>query len=384
MKRTVLVSALVAVPVVLLVVLIARSTYWVDVPVPMPLGGEAATNPFYATQRVAEALGARTSRDRVLTIPATDSVIVLSSWQWSLGSERQRALEQWVEAGGRLVVDEFLADTEGEFEKWSGISRSFSDDYDKDYEPCRSFDEEPAPAAPESRTRVLCGHGPWSHLTSSKKPIWLLRDVTGIQAVRVAIGRGHVTMTNGTPFRERDLFDGEHAWLFVTATELRAGDDMHFLSEDDHSSLATLTWRYGAPLVLLALLLIVFVLWRTGARFGPLAAPQELARRSLAEQIVGSGRFVLQHDGEEALHAATLRALEEAAARRMRHYSRLAANERADAIAAWTGLDRGAISAAMYHQRLRDSRELRRTVALLETARRHILVEHPRALHGRL
>ena len=112
-------------------------------------------------------------------------------------------------------------------------------------------------------------------------------------------------------------------------------------------------------------------------------APEERARRSLAEQIRGSGRFVMQHDGEEALHAATLRALEEAAARRMRSYARLPPQDKAIAIAAWTGLDRDAISAAMYHQRLRDSRELRRTVALLETARRHILVEHPRALHGR-
>jgi len=43
---------------------IARHTYWDDLKVPMPPKGEALVNPFYATQRFAGTLGARTSRWR--------------------------------------------------------------------------------------------------------------------------------------------------------------------------------------------------------------------------------------------------------------------------------------------------------------------------------
>ena len=50
----------------LLVTWIASNTYWAEVTMPMPPKGEALTNPFYAAQRFAEALGARTSWDRQL------------------------------------------------------------------------------------------------------------------------------------------------------------------------------------------------------------------------------------------------------------------------------------------------------------------------------
>jgi hypothetical protein len=87
-----------------LVYWIGSNTEWVDVTVPMPPTGEAAENPFYAAGRFADALGARSIRDRQLTVPGRDAVIVLSAWHWDLTESRRYALERWVESGGRLVV----------------------------------------------------------------------------------------------------------------------------------------------------------------------------------------------------------------------------------------------------------------------------------------
>src|SRR5690348_7822848 len=42
---------------------IGRNTYWDELKIPMPPKGEALVNPFYAAQRFAEALGARTTWD---------------------------------------------------------------------------------------------------------------------------------------------------------------------------------------------------------------------------------------------------------------------------------------------------------------------------------
>ena len=97
---------------------------------------------------------------------------------------------------------------------------------------------------------------------------------------------------------------------------MRRGDDVHFLSEDTHPSLLALLWRYGAPVVMLTLTLVALVLWRGGVRFGPLAAAADAARRSLVEQIRGTGQFILRHGGGHSLHAASVRALDEAAKRR--------------------------------------------------------------------
>ena len=108
----------------LLVYWVATNTEWTEVKIPLPPKGEAATNPFYAAQRFAEALGARTSWDRQLAVPATDAVIVVSAWHWDLTERRRYSLERWVESGGRLVVTGRLAGGEDEFERWSGITRT--------------------------------------------------------------------------------------------------------------------------------------------------------------------------------------------------------------------------------------------------------------------
>ena len=130
--------------------------------------------------------------------------------------------------------------------------------------------------------------------------------------MRVTVGRGLVTVINGTPFQFSQLLAGDHGWLFVAATELRPADEVHFLTENDHPSLLTLMWRYGAPAIVLALVAIGLALWRTSTRFGPLAEPQSTARRSLAEQIRGTGQFALRHGDGESLHEAAVRALTEA------------------------------------------------------------------------
>ena len=145
----------VGVLVLVLVVLVARNTEWVDVQMPMPPKGEALTNPMYAAQRFAEALGARATRDQAFAVPGRDAVIVLSDWHWSLVRARRDALKHWVESGGRLVVDSLLVATDQDFEQWSGIRRKFSTTEYQTWraggQNCRTFDE----AAGEPRTLAL-------------------------------------------------------------------------------------------------------------------------------------------------------------------------------------------------------------------------------------
>jgi hypothetical protein len=125
------------------------------------------------------------------------------------------------------------------------------------------------------------------------------------------------------------------------------------------------------------------VLWGGGVWFGPLAAMPDPARRSLAEQICGTGQFALRNGSGDSLHAASVRALDEAAQRRIPTYAQLSADERAAALARLTGFDRNALVAAVHHAGVRRSHELRNRIALLEAARRRTLIEHTRFLHGR-
>ena len=80
---------------------IAGNTEWGEVAIPTPLRGDAATNPFYAAQKLVETLGATSERRESLGDTQSDAVVVLSTWvgtsitrdeqSWSAGSRRAAA-----------------------------------------------------------------------------------------------------------------------------------------------------------------------------------------------------------------------------------------------------------------------------------------------------
>lgn len=378
MTRGRLFGALLTAAVVAMMVFIASNTTWEDVPVPTPPKGEAVTNPFYAAQRFAEALGSRARRERTLALPSTDAVMVLSTWHWDLSSERQAAITQWVEAGGRLVVDSTLTGDLETFEAWSGIMQDFNEtaweahenlDDHEDHDRCTPVQET---VPPGGGTFVVCGLD-FSFLRTTGVATWALHDDNGDQAIRTTVGRGSVTVINAVPFTWRSLLEGDHGRLFAAATQLRASDEIVFLTEHDHPSLLALLWQYGGPAVALSGLVMVLLLWRGAVRFGPLLAIPEPRRRSMAEQIRGSGRFALDQGDAGALHAASVRALTEAARRKIPAYARLSRPQRATALGKATGLDGEALVAAIDSVSKRRAAELPATLGLLETARRQLL-----------
>ena len=104
-----------------IVIWVARNTYWTELKVPMPLKGEAATNPFYVIQRFSQELGAQAQWKRGLELPRPDGIVFISAWNWDLTADRRERIEHWVESGGRLVVDGSLISTSDSFEQWSGL-----------------------------------------------------------------------------------------------------------------------------------------------------------------------------------------------------------------------------------------------------------------------
>jgi hypothetical protein len=403
--------------VILFVVWIARNTYWEETSVPLPPKGEAATNSTYAAQKFTVALGGRALKDRMFATPGAGEVLVLTDWNWNLSSVRRQQVERWVESGGRLVVDRSVVSGSDDFERWSGIrhlerkirtgvmlrsdeEQSDEEDADADEEDGEATEEDDEAAeedeAPselsgffqrmcstlteegkDARTTYsVCSLDLSRSLASDRRIEWALRDKSGIQVLRVNKGRGSITAINGWPFRFRDFFEGEHALLFTAATQFRRGDVVHFLSEQDARSLLALTWLYGAPVVALGLGLIALALWRGSVRFGPLVAPEQSARRSLAEQILGTGHFAVRFGGGQALHAAAVRALGEAARRRVRGYENLSSEDRSAAVARLSGFEPDKLAAAINFTGARRSHELRAVIALLEAARRRLLVDN--------
>jgi len=397
MTRSLIIKLLLLVAAGMLAVWVARNTYWDEATVPLPPRGEAARNPFYAAQRLAEELGARTSWERYLATPPTGSTLVVSYWHWDLVAGRRERLERWVEAGGHLVVDTSFVGGEEAFAEWSGIAHTdlreqsagqgenpLSGARRPRRERCQNMVVlgDGTSSTPSGSAQLkLCDFPAQDVLTTTRRVAWGVRDEQGHQAVRVNVGKGTVTVINATPFLERQLFEGDHAALFAAATQLSRASEIRFVSENEHSSLLSLMWMFGAPAVALALVLIALALWRGSVRFGPLTAEPERARRSLAEQIRGTGQFVLRVGKGKALHAAAVRALGEAALRRVASYTSLPAEERIAVLEKLTGLSAEELRSAIHYSGSRRTHDLRNALALIESARRRILIER-RSMHG--
>jgi hypothetical protein len=366
-----------------LIAWVASNTYWTSVKVPLPPKGEAATNPFYIREKFAQALGARTHWARDLSLPPTSGVVYISMLDWDLLPQRRKRFEQWVESGGRLVIDSTLITSTDALETWMGVGHQSRVEPKKKpklnpEDICLPYDEDGT-----KDSYLVCEMVSNIAIVPHRKLEWGLRDQeSNLEGARVRVGRGSVTVLTGSPFTGRSLFSGDNGRLFVATTQLRRGDVIYFFSESDQASLLELAVRFGWPVLCLIGVALALAIWRGSIRFGPLAPPTETARRSLAEQIRGTGQFTMRIGSAGALHAATARALNEAAARYINAYEVLSGADRMQALATATGYEASSLAAALHYCGSGRSEHLRADLELLEAARRRILLENMRRKHG--
>jgi hypothetical protein len=375
--------ALLGLVVVALLVWVARNTYWTSIKVPLPPKGEAASNPFYIQEKFAQALGARTRWSRDFSLPPANGIAYVSMLDWDLLPQRRDRFEHWVQSGGRLIIDSSLIRSTSALETWSGIgSKSRLEPKPKprfaEASRCVTFDDNGS-----ADTYLVCEFLSDIAFDPHRKLEWGLRDQEhNLEIARVRVGRGTVTFIAGAPFSGRSLFSGDNGRLFVAVTQLRRGDVIHFLTESQQPTLLELALRSGWPVLSLIITALALGIWRGSTRFGPMAPPTETARRSLAEQIRGTGQFTMRIGSAGALHAATARALNEAAARYLSAYEALPGAERMQALATATGYEASSLAAALHFSGSGRSEHLRADLELLEAARRRILLKHMRRKHG--
>jgi hypothetical protein len=404
-----LLPGIIAAGAALLVALVALNTEWVEVELPRPFTGPAATDDHYALQRLLEGVGARSTRQEDLgQLPALTETLLLQDWIWGVFPERDRALQDWVQSGGRLVISGNLArDRDGKPLDWVPLDIARSPPRKAPVPPpavpkgnalvppvvrnpfplCRKVTEpEGVPAAyPEDllgngspRPLELCGSWGTDRIGTRHAMLWALRSEDGIELLRVAAGRGDVTVLPRTDIlANRFLLQGDNAQIAIAALRAGPGTRVRIVSDSHPAGLLDWIWHNGASAVLAGLLALLLWLWRASDRFGPRAVAPPLARRSMIEQIRGTADFLWQR-GPAALHAAQLRALEDVARRQLRDYARLDRADRAEALAAATGVAAATITRAMNFGTKPTVRGLPRALAALETVRRGLLANAAR------
>ena len=360
---------------------VARNTYWDDTFVHVPPQGEAATNAYYSVQHLATALGIRSSFIVSLNAaPPNKGALLIDGFQGDMTHTHVDELAPWVESGGLLIITDDVVRADPKFQTWSGIHLGARfDSLEKSKPKALPRDPEEDCASLQvatdgkatDKTLTLCLPPSEFGLVSQRKPVWSLANRSGLQVLRVNIGRGSLTVIpRYSLISNLNLIRHDHAEIFVSASQLAQGDDLYIVNVARAETLIALVWRLAAPALVFFGVAILCIILRQLPRFGPALPPPAMVRRSLAEQIRANAAFAWRTRKLTALRAAVRRALDETAKKRIASYSSLDIRKRVNAIAAWAGIDSKTLNSAMTEDAVAAPQVQRAAIALLEQTRR--------------
>jgi hypothetical protein len=426
-RRRLAFASLATVAVVALVVAIAHYTEWVEIDTPRDPFGLAQTEPEYRLNRLLHKLGVQvTVVARLERLPPDGATLVLKSWNWNAFPAWDEALRKWVERGGNLVASfatvqdrsglgsaswipvrkvlqratvrvqpqaggdeddeddnvhegdpkvviatrygntscEWLAEPRGIAPAWPDRGEEFA--------PPADFSRKSGSADPVDRpsAHALWGCFNRSYPFEASAPTWALASGDSNRMVRVAVGSGSVTVLGELElFGNHLIHRGENALIAIPVLQARRGSEVWIVDGPGAAPILAWLWQAAPSVLLLSASALAFWLWRSAPRFGPRMEGPAAVRRSMAEQVLGTARFLAWRD-PAALMDAQRRALDEAAAPRIRDWRRMTTHDRALALASATGLDAGALRQALAIEGSPGRRALARLLALLENARR--------------
>ena len=435
MKSAALVRTLVGLLVLALFGWVIYHTRWEEIEVDDPAHGLAATDEYYSLRHVLEGAGATLEvRTALEPLPPADGTLLLESDLWDIFPERDARLKTWVEHGGHLVVLGQFG--RGDLLRWVPLAiatpkapgrrtgssaphaaapprmpaaspNAGARDDDQDVpivgrqlprmderqerlariidprspeRDCGDFQETETTTEPAYEPgRVLRGCSPAGIIRPLNHvvPTWELAGPRGTLALRVPVGRGNVTgVAPWLVLGNRELLHGDNALIAAAALQAAPGRAVWIVEDEAREPLMGWLWHEARTPSLLALAAIALALWRLMVRFGPREAQPPQARRSMGEQVRGTGQFIAGSD-PRALHAATRQAFEAVARRRVEDWAGLDDGARIEALAATLqhphAVDRAALQAAMNIGGGATPPQILSAIAVLEQARRALL-----------
>jgi hypothetical protein len=428
MRSAALLRTLAVLVTLLLIGWVVVHTRWVEVEVPDDPRGLAATDRHYSLRRVVEGAGATLDiRSSMEPLPPGGATLVLQSSLWNIFPERDARLKAWVENGGHLVLG---AAWRGENDlRWVPLSfvqphphakpgvakpaaaaawdadddpnddedvpatRRQPDDQEQQkrrlarlldprhpYAYCVDFDETAAttqPAFEPGRVYRGCGYAGKLRTLDHVAPTWMLANAKETLAIRVPVGRGSVTGVAPTLITDNHgILQNDNALIAAAVLQLAPGHVVWIVEDEKREPLLGWMWHEARTPSLLALAAMALALWRLMVRFGPREAQPPRARRSMGEQVRGTGQFIAGTD-PRALHAATRQAFDQVARTRVEDWAALDDAARVEALAAVVAhahvIDRAALLQSMNIGAGATPAQILAATALLEQARRALL-----------
>ena len=340
------------------------------------VSAEARRNPFLAAERFLRHLGLESEsipgREYLLRPPDETGILLVNRLSPNLSPEHERALLEWIEGGGHLVVtanrewdEEAEAEASGnpllqrfgvrlrirapggeeaaaeqEAPKTSGEAGDVKDECD----PCEPL----IVSFPGLRdgVRVAFQNGRWLEETAEFAD-WAIEGEEGPHLLQFRVGQGRLTVLSDHDFLVNDhIGEQDHALFLALLTE--GERRVWLLYSSRMPSLFTLLWRAVPYLVLSLLLLTGLWLWSLTQRTGPLLQREIRVRRNLLEHLDAAANYAWQTDRAGGMFGTSQKVLEQGWRRRHPGLDRLAPAQRCERIAELSGVAEPAVEAALY------------------------------------
>jgi hypothetical protein len=374
---------------------LALAAFWVytnfelyEQEIEVGLQAEARENPYLALGRFVEHYGASVRTFPVYTRPPPPGATLYFPAERVVLSARQNAeLRAFAEDGGHLIVvthtlweeknktPDPLLDPLGaaQFENKPREPLQCPAPKTENDEPWQKPDPLPVSLPDGSGTLMLHFDQRFRLEERGSPAVWRLADTFGAHALHYRVGQGAITvLTDDGLLTNREIGKHDHAALATWLLEPQPGGIIWIIRDHDAPPLWAWLWKYAAPVVLAALVLLAVWLWGATRRFGPIAPDTAAERKSLVEHITASGRFLWQHGASGTLMAAVVQALRQRIRARHPAWAGLAVGDLSAKLAAFTGLPEAAIARALAADPRRSSERFTQDLETLESLRRRL------------
>jgi Domain of unknown function (DUF4350) len=309
--------------------------------------GKARRDPWLAAERLLQRMGAKAAAVR--SLPELDSLprsatLLLPKGRQSLNLQSRRNLLNWVNRGGRLVIEaepvnqpDPLLDTFGVHRKIVKIAENAKKNT-ADY----MGREVVEIALPPDLEPVEVLMNRYVDLQANNA-LARFGDRQATAVLLLQYGRGHVLAVNALDVFSNDMIGmHDHAEFLWRIVQVDSGSPNVFFFSDP-KKLSLFDWLYANAWSAVAggVLFLALWLWNATPRLGPIAPDPERARRRLLDHLRASGRYLWAHGGSQQLVDAAREAC-------LRHIARVHPDlidspepERAARLAELLGLDAG-------------------------------------------
>ena len=283
----------------------------------------ARRNPFLAAERILARLDVPvesvSGRDLLRDLPPADDTLVVNGLG-ALNLERRGALHEWIEHGGRLIVEAMtLWD---ETEPAGGRGDAFLDRYGVRL---RQIADMQNGAIPDDEVVATIDMDGYPHpVTVGFAARYYLEDTSGeatggivtgeyLRLAQYQIGEGVLTVSSDNRFLTNPHIGDHDNALFLSLLALPPDEGKVWLLYDSGMPwIGALLWRHAPFAVISFLCLTGLFLWHQGGRLGPLLPSPAGDRRDLLAHLQASADFLWRHGQTSRLTELTRERVERA------------------------------------------------------------------------